>query len=288
MAETPTATTERKISLRMIWRFASRAVLFLVILYVGTLGLLTLIETKLIYPAPPVTRGDWSPDWLDHEEVWVPSAAGNRLHGWICQHPSPKHVILLFHGNGEHLGYLADELHELCESYSATVMAFDYRGYGLSPGKPFEAGILTDAVSVHEWLAERVQKSPNEIVLWGRSLGGAVAIHCAATSGAKTLVLDRTFSSMVDVANSHYPWLPVKTLLQNRYPSVERIASYHGPLVQVHGTDDALVDLEFGKRLFAAANSEPKHFIEAEGLGHNEPWPREVEDEVHAFVVGNR
>lgn len=261
-----------------------RTALILGGLYLGVLVVLTLLETFLMYPAPNPEDGDWEAAWLPHEDVRITTTAGNEIHGWFCEHDDPQHVILLCHGNGEHVAYMAEEIEFLRTRFNASVFAFDYRGYGKSAGKPFESGILTDGNAAQQWLAERSGIQANSIVLWGRSLGGAVAVHLAAENGAKALVLDRTFSSMVDVASSHYPWLPVRLLLRNRYPSDKRIASFAGPLLQVHGEPDRVVPFRFGKALFESATTSKKEFLSSQTLHHNSPWPDEFYEAVGTFL----
>lgn len=253
-------------------------------IYLGVLVLLMLLETTLLYPAPPLAQGDWQADWLDHEDVHFTSSDGTSLHGWYCPTADAVFSILLCHGNGENVSSLADELDFLRQRYHANVFAFDYRGYGHSQGRPFEAGILADGEAAQRWLAERTGQEPGQIVLWGRSLGGAVAVHLAARLGAAALVLDRTFSSMVDVAASHYPWLPIRWVLRNRYPSIDKLPSYTGPLIQIHGRPDEVVPYRFAQALFASSPSTNKQFIASENLSHNAPWPKEYYQRVQEFL----
>ncbi len=253
-------------------------------IYLGVLVLLMLLETTLLYPAPPSTRGDWQADWLDHEDVYFTSSDGTSLHGWYCPKVDARRSILFCHGNGEDVSNLADELDFLRRTYQANVFAFDYRGYGHSQGRPKEAGILADGEAAQRWLAERTGREPGQIVLWGRSLGGAVAVHLASQHGAAALVLDRTFSSMVDVAASHYPWLPIRWLLRNRYPSIDKLPRYTGPLIQFHGQPDEVVPYRFAQALFAASRSTNKQFIASESLTHNDPWPDEFYQRVQDFL----
>lgn len=229
----------------------------------------------LMYPAPNKQDGDWNPSWLSYEEVSITSEDGVRIHGWFCEHPRAEGVLMLCHGNGEHVAFMAEELAHLRQRFSMSVLAFDYRGYGKSEGSPFESGLLLDGEAMQNWLAERTGKTPDSIYIYGRSLGGAVAVHLASKSGAKGLILDRTFSSMVDVAAGHYPWLPVRFVLRNRYASAKWIQNYSGPLLQFHGWPDHIVPFNLGKRLFDSCPSKDKRFIESPDLGHNDPWDEE-------------
>ena len=266
-----------------MWNRAKRFLIGSLVIYIGVVVFVAALEGYLMYPAPSVASGDWAPTWLDYEDVEITTSTGNSIHGWYCEHPDARRVLLLCHGNGEHVAFMADELEFLRIRFQANVFAFDYRGYGKSAGKPFEAGILVDGEAAHHWVAERNGIQADEVYLWGRSLGGAVAVHLASKNGSKGLVLDRTFCSMVDVASSHYPWLPVRLLLNNRYPSEKRLQQYDGPLIQFHGKPDRVVPFRFGQALFEASPSIQKTFISSEDMSHNMPWPQGYFDAVQQF-----
>ena len=177
--------------------------------------------------------------------------------------------MLFCHGNGGNVALWADVLRILHDRMGATAMGFDYRGYGRSEGTPSEVGVLADARAARTWLAQRAGIAENQIVLMGRSLGGAVAVDLAA-DGARGLVLESTFTSMPEVGHAKMPWLPVRTLMQTQFNSLAKISTYHGPLLQSHGTADRLIPYAMGQQLFAAAN-EPKQFIAIPGGDHNDP-----------------
>jgi len=247
--------------------------------------LMTFIETWLVYPIPPMGRADWDPPNLGHEDVWLESADNTRLHGWLVEHPKPKHVVLYYHGNGAQVADNAQLMSLLRDRLDATVMVFDYRGYGKSEGKPHEAGVVADGIAAQQWLAQRAGVEVDEVVLMGRSIGGGVAIASAAELGAKALVLQSTFASMVDTAAMHYPWLPVRTLMRNRYDSLSRIANYSGPVLQSHGTDDQVVLHEQGEQLFRAIPSDDKQFVSHAGGTHNSPPPPDYYDKLRDFLA---
>jgi len=254
---------------RSFWRILRAGLAF----YLLVVLTLMLMERWLVYPAPPLERGDWSPAGLVHENVYFQSADGTRLHGWFVPHSHAKRAILYCHGNAEQIGDLPQLLAQLRDSLDASIFAFDYRGYGHSDGKPDEAGCIADAKAAQKWLADKVGTRPNEIVVMGRSLGGGVAVALAADVGAQALVVENTFPTSVDVASMHFPWLPVRWLMNNRYDSVSRIRRYSGPLFQVHAARDDLIPLSLGRRLFDASPCTNKQFTEIPDLGHNDPWP---------------
>jgi len=157
----------------------------------------------------------------------------------------------------------------------AEVFVFDYRGYGKSQGTPNQDGLLLDSKSALKWLMERTEKTPDQIIFAGHSLGGGPACYLAATFGCKGLILDRTFSSLVEAAQFNYPIFPVELLMQNRFPSKDWIAHYHGPVFIAHGTDDRLIPIEQARALFAAAPTDDKVLLEIDGWGH---WDRFDDD----------
>ena len=254
------------------------------VIYLGVLVLLVLLERFLVYPAPSVLSGNWNASEFKAQDVFFSSSDGTRLHGWYVEHPDPQAHILFCHGNGEHVGYLGSWLEALSDKLDASIFAFDYRGYGKSEGKPFEQGVLEDAEAAQDWLARRAGLERNEIVVYGRSLGGGVAVHLAGMHGAHALVAERTFHSMLEIGVRQYPFIPVRYLMRNQYPSDQRISTYSGPLLQLHGTDDEIVPLESARILFEACPSNQKNFIEIPGMGHNDPAPGEFYDAFEMLI----
>ncbi len=242
------------------------------------------LERWLVYPAPPATLGDWKATWLPHEDVWFQSADGTRLHGWFIPHTNPKRTILYCHGNGEHLAFNAELAATLRDALQASVFMFDYRGYGRSEGKPDEAGCIADGDAAQHWLANRMQIKPDEVILMGRSLGGAVAIALAAKNGAKLLIAENSFTTMPDVAAALYPWLPVRWVMKNRYDSLSRIKQYHGPYIQSHGLEDSLVPVAMARQLFDAAPTPHKAWLGFPDLDHNSPWPENYYENLAELV----
>jgi fermentation-respiration switch protein FrsA (DUF1100 family) len=241
--------------------------------YLLMLGALVVNETALVYPRPPVSQSLWKPPGLDYETVRFEAADGTRLRGWFFAHPQPRAHLLFCHGNASQVPDLAPELDALRERLQVSIFVFDYRGYGRSEGTPSEPGVIDDGSAAQAWLARRAGILPEEVVLFGRSLGGGVAVALAAQHGARALILDRTFDSLVDVAAAHYPWVPTRLLMRNRFPSAERIAGYQGPLLQLHGRRDQVVPFAAGRRLFAASRSADKEFLSAPRLDHFGPLP---------------
>jgi fermentation-respiration switch protein FrsA (DUF1100 family) len=145
---------------------------------------------------------------------------------------------------------------------------FDYRGYGDSQGKPSEAGTYLDAEAAYRWLTHQ-KKTPDEnIIVFGRSLGGSIAAHLAGKVRAGALVVESTFTSYVDIGRKFYPYMPVRWFARFSYRTIDFIRDVHCPVMLIYSRDDEIVPFEFGRHLYEAAN-DPKEFVEIFG-SHND------------------
>jgi len=202
-----------------------------------------------------------------YEDVMLTTADGVRIHGWHVTQAGARFTVLFLHGNA---GTIADRprtlarLHEL----GANVLAIDYRGYGNSEGSPDENGTYADASAAWTYLTETQGIAPADIVIYGRSLGGAVALELATRVVPRALIVESTFSSLADMAREHYPYLPTGLLLRFKYPNLDHIRRVRAPILVAHSDADALIPIAQAERLFAAA-PEPKQFYRLRG-GHNE------------------
>jgi uncharacterized protein len=262
---------------------SARLVVSLVIIYVTLAVFLMFLENQLIFHPDPYPAGDWRPRGLTFEDAEFQAADGVRLHGWYVPKPGSKATILFCHGNAGNLTHRVEILKILHGYVGASVLIFDYRGYGRSEGKPDGAGILADARAARAWLAAREKIAERDIVMMGESIGGAVAVDLAARDGARALVLEKSFNNLPDVAAYHFPFMPVRWLMRTRLDSAAIIGRYHGPLFQVHGDPDSVVPYEFGRRLFEAAG-EPKQFMLLPGHDHNAPMPSMYYEALKAFI----
>ena len=228
------------------------------------------LERWLVYPAPPADAGDWNPTWLGPRGRLVPIGRRHKLHGWFVPHANPKRAILYCHGNGEHIAFNAELAAQLRDRSRPRFSSSTTAAMAAARGGPSEAGCIADGRAAQHWLAERMGIKPSEVVLMGRSLGGAVAVALASEEGAQALVLENAFSTMPDVAAIHYPWLPVRWVMDNRYDSLSRIKKYHGPLIQSHGTDDhTRSHRAWPADCSTRAPSADKKWIEFPVCGHN-------------------
>jgi fermentation-respiration switch protein FrsA (DUF1100 family) len=247
----------------------------------ASLSPLTTLEHRLAFVPLRYPLGDWQPTDLQPEDAWFTAADGTRLHGWYVEHPWPRAVVLFCHGNAGNITYLASMLNGLRRRYAVSVLAFDYRGYGRSEGRPSEEGILQDARAARRWLARRARIAEQDIVLMGQSLGGAVAIDLAR-DGARGLILASTFTSFPDVAQSHVI-VPVKALTTLEFNSLEKIRQYRGPVLISHGDADEVVPFDHGLALYDAAPG-PKRFVRIPRGRHNDKLPGEYWETLDVFL----
>ncbi len=207
---------------------------------------------------------------LAYEEVFFSTGDGLRLHGWFV--PGSGDVTWVwFHGNGGNISHRVEELDSLRRKLEINQFIFDYRGYGRSEGTPSEEGTYQDARAVLAYLHSRPDVAAGKIVYFGRSLGAAVAVELATSYPPLGLVLVAAFTSVEDMAQLMFPYLPVRFMVKGHYDSLRRIRQVRSPLLVMHGNLDTTVPLSQGEKLFRAANA-PKRFHLLTGVGHNDTY----------------
>jgi hypothetical protein len=204
---------------------------------------------------------------------------GEKIILWYAPAKKGRPTILYFHGNAGEIGDRPLRFNYY-HARGFGVAYVSYRGYGGSTGSPTESGLITDATTAYDWLLAR-GVAPQSIALLGESLGSGVAVQIAAKTRVGAVALEAPYTSTADIAARFYWWLPVHVLMKDQYKSIDFIADVKAPLLVMHGDQDILIPLEFGKRLFTAAN-EPKELEIVQGFGHDAlfektTWAREVE-----------
>ena len=211
---------------------------------------------------------------LDYESVQFETEDGLTLTGWFIPAATDNQpTLLFFHGNAGNMGHRLDSL-AIFHRLNLNVFLVDYRGYGQSEGQPTEAGTYLDAEAAWAYLVNQRRVAPERIIIFGRSLGGAVAAYLAQQHQPTALILESTFTSAVDVAAQSYPFLPVRQLMRIQYNTRQRLPIINCPVLIVHSPNDGIIPYRHGQQLFAAAQ-EPKHFLQING-SHND-----------GFVVSN-
>jgi hypothetical protein len=228
------------------------------------------IERKLLFFPTQYPEGDWSPP-NGFEDIWIERDQAGPLHGWMLRVPESKLTLIYHHGNAGHLADRRPAILKLQAALNASLVIFDYSGYGRSGGAPDGAQIMQDGLLVYDWVQMNVAEK-QRMVLLGRSLGGAVATYVASKRSVDTLILESTFASLTSVAKVHYPWLPAEKIMRHPMKSIDLIKNFSGQLILSHGAKDEIIPYSNGEQLFAAAPG-TKHFLPYPDLGHNDPLP---------------
>ena len=223
---------------------------------------------------------------LDYEDVYFPTANENRLHGWYVP-GTGNGTWLWFHGNGGNVGHRVAELALLRHRLGMDLFMFDYQGYGRSQGTPAERATYQDARGAWDFLQRHNSGNAGPLIYYGHSLGTAIATELALERPPDGLVLVSPFTSVSDMASRAFPWLPSYLLLKDHYNTLARIPNVRCPLLILHGTQDELVPVSHGEKLFKAA-SVPKEFRALPDAGHNDTFEAGGEDywtAIEAFLA---
>src|SRR3989304_3884004 len=238
--------------------------------YVALVFILFFFQSHLLYlPNVPSRDVIVTPDGrgLAYESVTIATGDGVTLDGWFVPARQARGVLLFFHGNAGNISHRLDSLKIFNELGLATLI-FDYRGYGRSEGEPSEEGTYRDAEAAWRFGTEGRHIPPREVVLFGRSLGAAIAAHLATRHTPGALIIESAFTSVPDLAAELYPFLPARWLARFRYPTAADLRSVSCPVLIVHSRDDEIIPFAHAQRLFAAAR-EPRRLLEIRG-GHND------------------
>lgn len=209
------------------------------------------------------TPADWG---YAYQDVSIVSDDDVALHGWYIPHPQARRVVLFFHGNAGNISHRGDSI-GIFHRLGLNVLIVDYRGYGRSQGSPSEPGLYRDAAASWRYLTGTRGFDPGQIVVFGRSLGGAVAAQLAATVEPGALILESTLSSARDFARSVFPLLSRLVVVRYDFDTVDSVRQVHCPVLVLHSREDEIMPFALGEKVFEAANP-PRFLVELQG-DHN-------------------
>lgn len=225
------------------------------------------LQPKLLYS--PTHEVSFTPSdiELDYEQISFPTADGLLLQGWYVPASHPDLTVIFCHGNAGNIGHRLESI-KLFHDLGLACLIFDYRGYGASQGRPTEKGTYWDVEAAYRWLTEDRGVDHNQIIVFGRSLGGSIAAYLASTWPVRGLVVESTFTSYPDIGHRLYPYFPVRLFALYRYGTADYLAKTTCPVMLIYSKDDRIIPFEFGQKLFDLAN-EPKQLVQISG-GHND------------------
>jgi hypothetical protein len=264
---------------RIGWRAARVFLMFCIAISL----IMVLFEDKFIYIPAKYPEGLWDLAGSDSrggesafriEDCYFTAADGVKLHGWYCTPPPPKDaeteaVLLWFHGNAGNITYRYGMLAMLMK-LPVSIFIVDYRGYGKSEGSPSEAGLYLDATAAWDYLVNDRRVPPDRIIIFGKSLGGAIAVDLATRVQPAGLIIQSSFTSVSDVAETIIPLLP-RVLLRTKMDSINKVGRVRCPKLFIHSRADEVIPFRLGRHLYEAA-PEPKRFYEVPGAPHNSTY----------------
>ena len=252
----------------MSWQMS--AAVTAIAVFVAFLAFIWVAQRRLIYFPDTDAPSLGKVGLLDGEPLTFETSDGLRLGAWFLagSGPPPRLTILVFNGNAGNRAYRAPLAASL-RRQGLQVMLTDYRGYGGNPGAPTEYGLAADARAAVAYLLSRSDVDRSRIVYFGESLGSAVASHLAVERRPAALILRSPFTSLTDVGRHHYPLLPVRLLLRDRFASIDIAHLITAPVLVIAGGRDTIVPIESTRRLYAAIAA-PKTLVELHDADHND------------------
>ena len=243
-----------------------KVVLWIVIIYGVFCGGIFLLQDKMIYQPWGEITATPSRIGLGFENISFEASDGVRLHGWFIPAADPSgRALLFFHGNAGNISHRLESI-MIFHDLGFDVLIFDYRGYGKSEGRPSEEGLYRDGRAAFDFLVERGY-TRDRVVVFGRSLGGAVAARVSLEKFPGALVLESSFTSLADMAKKVARFFPVRRLLKSEYPTESILGGIRCPVLVVHSPDDEIIPFSQGMKLYEAVTG-PKAFFEIKG-DHN-------------------
>jgi len=233
--------------------------------------MLYLFQPKFIYF--PHNDIEATPDLisLDYEDLILTTSDGVEINAWWIPNPNARATLLFLHGNAGNISHRLESI-KIFYQLSLSVLIIDYRGFGKSTSKPSEQGTYIDAETAWHYLLNEKKINPDEIIIFGRSLGGGVATWLAEKYASSGLIIESSFTSIADIGRHYYPYLPTRLLARIKYPLINRMSKIRTPVLIIHSADDEVVPYKFGRQLFDEALKEttrPKIFLDIVG-GHND------------------
>ncbi len=205
---------------------------------------------------------------LYFEEIIFKTPDGINLSGWFVPVKDHKGVILILHGKSGNISTRLTFLNYFSRKLGLSTFIIDYRGYGKSEGTPDEKGTYLDAEAAWNYLTMVRKIKPQDIIIFGRSLGGPIAAWLAGKVKARALILESTFTTIKDIVTQLYPYLPVRRFFKFEYSTIDYLKKVNSPVLIIHSSEDDYIPFSHAMKLYSAANR-PRHFLRIKGLHNN-------------------
>jgi len=238
-------------------------------IYAAVCVLAFVLQARLVYFPNSEEAGTPADVGLDYRDVTFRNRNGTALHGWFIPNENAQYTMLYLHGNAGNITHRTESIRQF-HSLGLAIFIFDYSGFGKSAGRPGERATYLDADAAWDHLTVAEGIAPERIILFGRSLGGAVAIELATNVDPAAMIVESCFTSIPELGARVYPWLPIKFIARYRYDSLSRVPEIRVPKLFIHSLDDETVPFGMGKRLYNRAHR-PKQFMRIRG-GHNDAF----------------
>jgi fermentation-respiration switch protein FrsA (DUF1100 family) len=205
---------------------------------------------------------------LPYEDIYFQTEDGVKINAWFVPAAgTPRATVLFCHGNAGNIGHRL-EIISMLHDLGLNVFIFDYRGYGRSKGFPSEKGTYLDALAAYNYLKARDDVDAEKIIVHGKSLGGNIAVDLATKVSPRAVITESAFTSIGDIGQEVYPFLPIRLITTMKYDSLSKIDKLNMPKLVIHSEDDEIIPFHHGQKLFDKAN-EPKELYRMRG-SHNE------------------
>ncbi len=239
----------------------------LFLIYVTITGVVYIGQKGMIFVPAREIRANPAYIGLQFEDVTLRTKDNVSISAWYIPAQQERAVLLFCHGNAGNNSHRLDSI-RLFHNLNLSVFIFDYRGYGKSEGSPTEEGTYLDAEAAWDFLINRKHVHPEKVIVFGRSLGGAVAAEVALRHKVGAVIIESGFTSVPELGGKYFPFLPVKLLSRYSYATVEKVSKIDAPKLFIHSPHDEIIPFRFGRALYESA-SPPKEFLEISGDHNN-------------------
>lgn len=256
-----------------------KVILIIIVVYLILLLFFNWYEYQVIYH--PVKRAISDYRDLQLEDVFMTDEQIGKIHG-VYKEQNRDLVILYSHGNAGNITYNLGNL-KFLDQTSYSYLMYDYPGYGKSEGSPSEENVYGSGQTAYDFLIKEKKYRPDQIILHGQSMGGAVSIELATKNPVRSVVVESSLTSTHDAARKLFSFFPAKLFITNKYVNIEKVKQLDVPILFIHGKQDNIFPYEFSEKLYAAAN-EPKYLILIPTIGHNELIPEPYLTQILEFI----